>query len=111
MDARETAAADDLVMVARVGAAHGLHGAVFVEPLTDQVEQRFAPGSVLRTEADSGTTLTVESATRSGGKLVVRFAGVDGRGAAQALRGVVLAIRAGERPSLADPEEFYDTQL
>jgi 16S rRNA processing protein RimM len=47
----------------------------------------------------------------AGGKLVVRFAGVDDRAGAEALRGIQLLIAAGERPALDDPEEFYDTDL
>jgi 16S rRNA processing protein RimM len=41
----------------------------------------------------------------------VRFAGVDDREAAAALTGTRLVLAAAERPPLADPDDFYDTDL
>jgi 16S rRNA processing protein RimM len=99
---------DDLVAVGRVGPARGVRGDVFVEPLTDAPEERFAPGSVLHAEP---TPLTVASASSAGGKLVVHFTGVDDRASAEALRGTELAIPAAARPELEDPDEYYDTDL
>jgi 16S rRNA processing protein RimM len=101
----------DEVAVGRIGPARGVRGEVFVEPWTDAPDERFAPGAVLRTEPPQAGPLTVESASRASGKLVVRFAGVADRGAAEALRGVQLVIDATARPVLDDPDEFYDTDL
>jgi 16S rRNA processing protein RimM len=101
----------ELVAVGRVGPARGVRGDAFVEPWTDVPEERFAPGAVLRTDPPSAGPLTVESASLAGGKLVVRFAGVDDRAGAEALRGVRLLIPAGDRPPIDDPDEFYDTDL
>jgi 16S rRNA processing protein RimM len=58
-----------------------------------------------------GRTLTVEASSVSGGKLVVHFAGVDDREAAESLRGTELFVPADQRPALDDPDEFYDTDL
>jgi 16S rRNA processing protein RimM len=102
---------DDLLVVGRVGPARGVRGDVFVEPWTDAPDERFAPGSVLRTDPDSAGPLTVESSSTASGRLVVRFTGVTDRAGAAALRGVRLLIPAGRRPALDDPEEFYDTDL
>jgi 16S rRNA processing protein RimM len=99
------------VTVGRIGAAHGVRGEVFVQPLTDDPVHRFAPGAVLRTEPASAGPLTVAARSSAGGKLVVRFSGVADRAAADALRGVQLLVRAADRPPLLDPEEFYDTDL
>jgi 16S rRNA processing protein RimM len=104
-------APDDVVVVGRIGPARGVRGDVFVAPFTDAPEQRFAPGAVLRTEPASVGPLTVASATSASGKLVVHFEGVDGRPAAEALRGVQLVVPLAERPPLDDPDEFYDTEL
>jgi 16S rRNA processing protein RimM len=103
--------ADEFVAVGRIGPARGVRGDVFVEPWTDVPEERFAAGAQLRTEPAAAGPLTVESSSLAGGKLVVRFAGVDDRAGAEALRGIQLLIAAGERPALDDPEEFYDTDL
>lgn len=101
----------DAVVVGRIGPAHGVDGAVFVEPRTDAPEQRFVPGAVLGREAPGGPALTVESVGRSGGRLVVRFAGIADRDTAQTLRGTRLTVPAAQRAPLGDPDEFYDTDL
>ncbi|SHF52610.1 16S rRNA processing protein RimM [Jatrophihabitans endophyticus] len=103
--------AEALVAVGRVGPARGVRGDLFVEPWTDAPEERFAPGSVLVTEPTEAGPLTVETAVVSSGKQVVHFLGVDGRVEAEALRGVRLFVAAAHRPALADPDEFYDTDL
>jgi 16S rRNA processing protein RimM len=41
----------------------------------------------------------------------VQFEGVTDRESAAALRGVVLLVPARARPSLADPDDYYDTDL
>ena len=102
---------DDLIAVGRIGPARGVRGEVFVEPLTDVPDERFVPGAVLRTDPDTAGPLTVEAANSAGGKLVVRFAGVADRPAAEALRGIRLLIPVASRPTLDDPDEFYDTDL
>jgi 16S rRNA processing protein RimM len=101
----------ELIVVGRVGPARGVRGDVFVEPWTDAPDERFANGTQLRTEPDTAGPLTVESASTAGGKLVVRFEGVTDRSAAEALRGTTLLIPADSRPTLDDPDEFYDTDL
>jgi len=102
---------DDDIVIGRIGPARGVRGDVFVEPFTDAPEERFAEGSVLRTGPSGVGPLTVESMANSSGKTVIHFAGVEGRAAAEALRGVRLVIAASERPELDDPDEFYDTDL
>ena len=99
---------DDFVVVGRIGPAHGLKGEVFVEPRTDEPERRFTTGARLESVAGS---LTVAAARTHSGRLVVRFAEIEGRTAAEAARGTELtvAVDPAERPE--DPEEFYDHQL
>ena len=103
-------AADDIA-IGRIGPARGVRGDVFVEPWTDDPDTRFAVGVVLRTDPETAGPLTVVSANGASGKLVLRFEGVDDRAAAEALRGVLLVIAAGERPEIDDPDEFYATDL
>lgn len=101
----------DEITLGRIGPARGVRGDVFVEPWTDVPEERFAPGTVLRTEPAQAGPLTVEAMSTAGGKLVIHFAGVADRAAAEQLRGVRLVMAAADRPPLADPDEFYDTDL
>lgn len=98
------------VVVGVVGRAHGLGGETVVEVRTDEPERRFATGRELRAEG-TDRRLLVASRRDHSGRLLVRFAGVGDRSAAEALRGIRLVtdVPADERP--AEPEEFYDRQL
>jgi 16S rRNA processing protein RimM len=107
-----TAASDERV-VGRVVRAHGLRGELVVEPRTDNVDARFAPGVVLsvRGRRVSGvSTLTVVAARRHGDRLLVTVEEVADRDAADALRTAELTAPAlDEAPE--DPDEFHDHQL
>jgi 16S rRNA processing protein RimM len=96
------------VLVGRIGRAHGIRGDVFIDVRTDEPERRFAADTVFDT--DRGP-LTVTTPRWHGRHLLVTFAEIGDRSAAEAMRGVELRIEvsADERP--ADPEEFYDHQL
>jgi 16S rRNA processing protein RimM len=102
---------DELLAVGRIGRPRGVRGEAFVEPWTDDPDERFAAGSVLQTEPVDAGPLTVAASSTASGKLVVRFDGVDDRPAIEALRGVQLLIAATGRPPLEDPDDFYDTDL
>jgi 16S rRNA processing protein RimM len=100
----------DLV-VGRVGKPHGVRGEVTVEVRTDDPDARFAPGSSLRTDPDARGPLTVADVRPRSGGLVVAFAGVESREAAEALRGTVLVVDSDSLPPIADADEWYDHQL
>ena len=102
---------DGLIAVGRIGKPRGVRGETFVEPWTDDPDDRFAVGAVLTTDPVAAGPLTVVSASQASGRLVVRFDGIDDRAAAEALRGVRLVIPAASRPPLGDPDDFYDTDL
>jgi len=104
-------ATDDVVAVGRIGRARGVRGDVFVEPWTDDPDDRFAPGSVLATDPPEAGPLTLDTVSTGGGKLVVHFRGVDDRDAAARLAGVRLVMPAAARPALDDPDDYYDTDL
>ncbi|SOD64598.1 16S rRNA processing protein RimM [Streptomyces zhaozhouensis] len=99
------------LVVARVGRAHGIKGEVTVEVRTDEPELRLAPGEVLTTEPAGVGPLTVESGRVHGGRLLLRFAGVGSRDAAEALRNTLLVAEVDPDQLPDDPEEFYDHQL
>ena len=98
-----------LLVVGRIGRAHGVRGDVFVEPLTDEPDVRFADGSVLTTS--SNTKLTVEFAKWHSGKFVVHFVGVDDRTSAEQLKTLQLSVEVDLTELPEDPDEFYDHQL
>jgi 16S rRNA processing protein RimM len=102
---------DDLVVVGRIGRPQGVRGEVTVEVRTDDPEERFADGAVLLTEPPERGPLTVEHARDHSGRLVVLFAGVPDRGAAERLRDTLLQVDVRTLAPLDDPDEFHDWQL
>jgi len=101
------AAADGTVLVGRVLRPHGVRGEVVVETWTDNPE-RFVPGA--RLLAGPAGALEVAEARPHRGALLVRFAGVGDREAADMLRGTDLAVPAESVP--AAPEgTYYHFQL
>jgi 16S rRNA processing protein RimM len=100
-----------LLAVGRVGRAHGVRGEVSVEVRTDDPDARFAPGTSLVTDPRHVGPLTVESVRPHAGRLLVRFAGLGDRTAAEALRGVLLLVDSAAIPPTGDPDEFHDHEL
>ena len=76
------------LVIGRIGRAHGVCGDLFVEPMTDEPDHRYADGTVLMTTND--TTLTVTTSKWHSGRFVVHFAGFDDRNSAETLRGLTL---------------------
>lgn len=99
------------LVVARIGRAHGIKGELTVEVRTDEPELRLGPGAVLATEPASVGPLTIETGRVHSGRLLLRFAGVADRTAAEALRGTLLIAEVDPEETPEDPEEFYDHQL
>jgi 16S rRNA processing protein RimM len=105
-DGDRTATPADRLVVALVRGAHGLHGTVRVEILTDKPEQRYGVGSVLHREG-SNEPLTVawSSAIADGPGWRIRFAEVADRNGADAMVGAYLEIDVG--PDAALPRGAY----
>lgn len=103
----------ELLVVGRIGRAHGIRGDVTVEVRTDAPEVRFAPGAVLRTDPEAAGPLTVESARMHSGRLLVHFEGVPDRTGAEALSGVHLVIDADDTGPAGEPGEdvWWDHEL
>jgi len=96
------------VVVGRVGRAHGIRGELAVDIRTDEPERRFAPGSSV---VCGGRTLTVTHARPHGGKLVVRFAEITDRTAAETLHGQVVEAEVDEHDLPDEDEAYYDRQI
>jgi 16S rRNA processing protein RimM len=101
----------EAVVVGRVGRPHGVRGDVTVEVHTDSPERRFAPGARFGFDAGSAGLgparpgpLVVAASRWHSGRLLLRFAGVDDRDAAEALRGLVLTIDADDAGDAAGPD-------
>ena len=101
----------DAILVARIGAAHGLKGEVRVKALTaDPLSlKRYSPLA-----ASDGRRFHVEAARPAGASsdmLVVGFRGIADRSAAEALNGIELFIPRDRLPEPADEDEFYHADL
>jgi 16S rRNA processing protein RimM len=102
------------LVVGRVVKAHGIRGELVVEVRTDEPDERFAVGAVLRGRKPREQDLksyTVEAAREHSGRLLLRVEGVDDRSAADEMRGVLFLVDSSEIPPSDDPDEFYDHEL
>jgi len=79
-----------LLVVARIGRAHGVNGEATIEVRTDLPEERFIVGSVLVTEPSTFGPLTISSIRNHNGTLLLGFKEVKDRTAVEKLRDVLL---------------------
>jgi 16S rRNA processing protein RimM len=100
-----------LVTVGRIGRAHGIKGEVGVDVRTDEPERRFADGATVVTVAKVPRTLTVAASRWHSGKLLVKFADVPDRTAAEQLRNLFVQSEVDEDERPEDPDEYYDRDL
>lgn len=102
--------------VGRIVRPHGVRGEVLVDVRTDDPVERFTAGSVLDTDPAPRGPLTVEYSrgqTVSAGRvrLIVAFAEITDRNAAEDARGTSLLVDSAELTDPDDPDEFHDHQL
>jgi len=95
--------------VGRVGKPHGIRGEVTVVTSSDY-PTRFAPGQIVTTDEESPRGLRVVASRRHRDGLLVSFAGVGSREAAEELRGCVLTIAATQRRPL-DVDEVWPDEM
>jgi 16S rRNA processing protein RimM len=104
--------APDLTIVGRVRRAHGIHGELVVEPLTDVPDAVFAPGrrvfagTVAGDPAPDGRALVVEESRPFKGGWIVAFASIADRNEAERWRERYLLAPRSELAPAADGE-FY----
>jgi 16S rRNA processing protein RimM len=106
----------DQVTIGRIGRPHGVRGEVSIEVRTDEPESRFHDGARLFVSAPRASAPVPDSLTVTGtrwhqGRLLVGFAEVPDRTAAEALRDCLLLVEVDLTARPEDPEEYYDHQL
>lgn len=94
------------MLAGEIGKPHGIAGEVYVVRVSDD-PQRFEPGARL-VHAD-GRALLIETARSHRDRLLVKFAGVDERAAAERLRGAIY-VPANEVRDL-DQDEYWAHDL
>jgi 16S rRNA processing protein RimM len=99
------------LVVGRIAKAHGIGGEVSVDVRTDDPEHRFGAGATLETEPAERGPLVVESTRWHSGRLLVRFAGIADRTAAEGLRSTMLVVDSSTSAAPDDDDEFWDHDL
>lgn len=99
------------LVVGRITRPHGVRGELTVDVRTDDPELRLAPGAVLGTDPAAAGPLTVAGSRWHSGRLLVTFAGVGDRTAAESLRGTLLLVNSDDLEDLPDPDSYRDHQL
>lgn len=100
---------DKLVLMGRIGAAHGIRGEVRIQSFTENPVQ-IAAYSPLETNR-SGLTIKIKSARPAKNVIVAKLDGINDRNAAEKLNGVELYIARDQLPAEDDEDDFYQTDL
>jgi 16S rRNA processing protein RimM len=101
-------AARNLVLLARIGAAHGVRGEVRVKSYTADPT---ALGGYGPLSSRDGRLFTIERLRPAKEVVVAKFRGVDDRNAAEALNGTDLFVPRERLPEAEDEDEFYQADL
>ena len=100
-----------MILVGRVARPHGIRGQVVVNPETDFVEERFAAGATLWTQADHGDARLIVATMRvQNGRPIVGFEGFERIEDVERLAGVELRVPAESLQKL-DDGTFYQFEL
>src|SRR5688500_6195743 len=99
------------VVCARIGRPHGIKGELAVEVRTDDPEGRLGPGMTVQTDPVSAGPLTITSGRVHSGRLLLTFAGIADRSAAESLRGVLLVADVDPDEQPDDPAEVHHHAL
>ncbi|MGA1158430.1 MAG: ribosome maturation factor RimM [Candidatus Nanopelagicaceae bacterium] len=100
-----------LLVIGRIGRAHGLRGEVTVESLTDKPEVRFQIGNQLQTDPSDRGPLLIETSREHNGVVLLSFKGKSDRNAAESLRGTKLLAEIEIPKSTPDSNEFHISQI
>lgn len=98
-----------LVLVGRIGAAHGIKGELRITSFTAEPEA-IAAYSPLSTNRP-GLVVRLRSARLSGNVVIATLDGVKDRTDAERLNGVELYVERERLPMIEDEDDFYHTDL
>jgi 16S rRNA processing protein RimM len=98
-----------LLVVGRIGRAHGVHGEATIEIRTDLPDERFVVGARLETDPASNGPLTIESVRDNNGILLLKFQEIKDRTAIEKVRDTLLLAEV-DMTQEADYEDEYHVQ-
>ena len=104
-------ATPELVLVGRIGPAHGIRGEVKLKSFTTDPLAIASYGPLVAKGPRGTRALTVERARSGGDAVIARFAGIADRTAAEALKGLELFVPREALPEPEDEGEFYEADL
>lgn len=99
---------DDLILIAQIGAPHGVKGAVRIKTFT---EEAAAIGDYGPLVARDGRVFTISHLWSDKSVVIVSFAGINDRNAALALNGIDLYVKRSALPAGEDADEYYHADL
>jgi 16S rRNA processing protein RimM len=100
---------DDLLLVGRIGAAHGIKGEVRIAPFTQNPTDIAAYGPLATDQGD--LSLSIEGVRIQGNVLIARLKGITDRNEAERLNGVSLFVPRTALPEPDDEDDFYHADL
>lgn len=100
-----------LLVVGRIGRAHGIRGEATIEVRTDDPDSRLAVGAILQTEPAKKGPLTIASGRVHNGTLLLSFAGIPDRTAVEKLRDVLLIADVDVGAESDGDDSFHISQI
>ncbi|MFM7491853.1 MAG: ribosome maturation factor RimM [Actinomycetota bacterium] len=100
-----------LLVVGRIGRAHGVRGEATIEVRTDDPDSRFAIGSVLQTDPENKGPLKISDAHFHNGILLLSFDGINDRTAVESLRNVLLLAEVNPEDANTSEDDFHISQI
>ncbi len=100
-----------LLVVGRIGRAHGVLGEATIEVRTDVPDERFFIGAKLFTDPESVGPLTITSARDHNGILLLKFAEANDRNTVEKLRDTLLKAEVDMSEENLHEDEFHVQQL
>jgi 16S rRNA processing protein RimM len=100
-----------LLVVGRIGRAHGVLGEATIEIRTDLPDERFVVGARLQTDPATNGPLTIESARDHNGILLLKFAEAKDRTAIEKIRGTLLLADVDMAHEAEYEDEYHVQQL
>ena len=98
---------ENLILLAKIGAAHGIKGEVRVKPFGDpDMLDQYG-----KLETSDGRKLRIKRMRPQKNMLVVKFENVNSREEAEALNGCELFVDRHRLPETEDDDEFYVSDL
>ncbi len=100
-----------LLVVGRIGRAHGVRGEATVEVRTDNPEERFYIGAELATDPKEKGPLVIRDVKVHNGVLLLAFQGYEDRTAVEKLRNVLLLAEVDPSEANVSEDDFHISQI